>query len=164
MVAYAIFKEPPVRFFHPLGKIAEEHEGWNHRILKHGHIFNLNILAFVGRGGRDSNLLEHIVIELGSRDDAPAILINFHSRLEDIVDALLRECGCKNYGKVSEWGEPGADSFLETFLSLETLILDKIPFIYAYHESFPVSLDKAEYVRVLALDSSRRIYHQDTHI
>ena len=96
-IANLIFEESAIGFLDPLREIAEEHESRDNRILKHCDIFDFYKFALITRWRSNRDLLQHVSIQLRSRDDSATILVDFDSCLQHFVDALLCESG-------SEWG------------------------------------------------------------
>ena len=104
-----VLKEAAIWLLHPLRKIAEEYECWNHRLFKHRHILDFHKFALVARRRGHGNLLKHVSVKLRGRDNSLAIVVDLYGCLKHLENSLLCDSRRKQDGEICERREFIAD-------------------------------------------------------
>lgn len=164
VVADFILKVTTVGVLDPLREVTEEYECRYGRAFKHSHILDFDIFALVGRRRVRCDGLKHDGVKLGGGDGAFAVVVHFNGGLEHLEDALFCQGRGEDNGKIDKRGEAVTYRRLEMPDCILGFVLDEVPFVDAYHESFLVALDEGKDVGVLSLDSTGGVNHQDAHV
>lgn len=159
-----VLKEAAIWLLHPLRKIAEEYECWNHRLFKHRHILDFHKFALVARRRGHGNLLKHVSVKLRGRDNSLAIVVDLYGCLKHLENSLLCDSRRKQDGEICERREFIADGIFKMLLSGHRLVGHKVPLVHTHHQALPVALYEREDACILALDTTGGVNHKNTHV